>query len=307
MAGSGGAFGSGGPTPWWQLPEYAGKAGNLESSAPPGYTYDKVAMKYVPIVGSATDALAQRTRTQSIEDQLLGTFGATTGANAGTTGSMSTSTGSSAFPTVPYNTDTLPAVSWPGSFAGGGGAPGGGTGTTQPTAQIAAPDTSAAMAAVFNRAKDQVGRTTTGSLTALRSALASRGLLGGGVEGKSTANVITAGAGQLADTSREQAIQEGTRLNDFAKLGYQGAIEQRGQDITTTEGAANRALDAAKAAYSGAITQRGQNVDASGTQYSGGITQRGQDITAANAAADRAVGVRGQNLGALNTLLTKLY
>jgi hypothetical protein len=301
------------PTPWWQIPGAVGRspadaAANLDKSAPPGYQYDRVAMKYVPIVGSATDALAQRTRTQSIEDQLLGTFGATTGgANAGTTGSMSTSTGSSAFPTVPYNTDTLPAVSWPGSFAGGGGAPGGGGTAPAPTAQIAVPDTSAAMAAVFNRAKDQVGRTTTGSLTALRSALASRGLLGGGVEGGATAKTITAGAGQLADTSREQAIQEGTRLNDFAKLGYQGAIEQRGQDITTSEGAANRALDAAKAAYSGAITQRGQNVDASGTQYSGGITQRGQDITAANAAADRAVGVRGQNLGALNTLLTKLY
>lgn len=307
MAGSGGAFGSGGPTPWWQLPEYAGKAGNLEASAPPGYTYDKVQMKYVPIVGSATDALAQRARGQGIEDKLLGDFGATTGTAAGTTGA-----GGGGFPSVSYESGAPPAVSWPGSTGGGGGPlmgmPGSAsTGTTLPTERIAVPDTSAAMAAVFNRAKDQVGKTTSGSLTALRSALASRGLLGGGVEGGATARAITAGAGQLADTSREQAIQEGNRQNDFAKLGYQGAIEQRGQDITTSEGAANRALDAAKTQYSGAITERGQDVTAAGTKYQGGITMRGQDITNANAAADRAVGTRGQNLGALSTLLTKLY
>jgi hypothetical protein len=307
MAGSVGV-----PTPWWQLEGPVGRdpraaVSNLEASAPPGYQYDRVAMKYVPIVGSATDALAQRARGQSIEDQLLGSFGATTGTGAGGGGAATTGATGSGFPAVSYDTETLPNVAWPGSFGGAPGAPGGATSTAQPTERIAAPDTSAALAAVFNRAKDQVGKTTTGSLTALRTALASRGLLGGGVEGNATGRVVTAGQGQLADTSREQAIQEGTRLNDFAKLGYQGAIEQRGQDITTSEGAANRALDASKAAYSGMIQQRGQNVDAAGTKFSGGITQRGQDITAANAAADRAVGTRGQNLGALSTLLTKLY
>jgi hypothetical protein len=306
MAGSGGAFGSGGPTPWWQLPEYAGKASNLDASAPPGYQYDRVQMKYVPIVGSATDTLAQRARGQGIEDSLLGSFGATTG---GAAGGATGAAGGGGFPSVPYNSDTLPTVAWPGNYGAVTGAPGGGpaTGTALPTERIAVPDTSAAMAAVFNRAKDQVGKTTTGSLTALRSQLASRGLLGGGVEGGATARTITAGAGQLADTTREQAIQEGNRQNDFAKLGYQGAIEQRGQDITTSEGAANRALDAAKTAYSGQITERGQDVTAAGTKYQGGVTMRGQDITNTNAAADRAVGVRGQNLGALSTLLTKLY
>jgi hypothetical protein len=305
MAGSVGV-----PTPWWQIPGPVGRSPadavkNLDESAPPGYQYDRVAMKYVPIVGSATDALAQRARGQGIEDSLLGTFGASTGGAAGgATAGASTGGG---FPSVPYDTGTLPNVSFPGNFGASTGAPGAPAGAALPTERIAVPDTSAAMAAVFNRAKDQVGKTTTGSLTALRSALASRGLLGGGIEGKATANTITAGAGQLADTTREQAIQEGNRQNDFAKLGYQGAIEQRGQDITTSEGAANRALDAAKAAYSGQITERGQDVTAAGTKYQGGVTMRGQDITNSNAAADRAVGVRGQNLGALSTLLTKLY
>jgi hypothetical protein len=290
MAGSVGV-----PTPWWQIPGPVGNdpraaVANLDASAPPGYQYDRVQMKYVPIVGSATDALTQRARGQGIEDSLLGSFGATSG--AGTT--SGTSTGGGGAYTPP------PTVSWPGSAGGGSTFPGSQSATALPTERIAVPDTSAAMAAVFNRAKDQVGQTTTGSLTALRSALASRGLLGGGVEGKATGNMITAGAGQLADTTREQAIQEGNRQNDFAKLGYQGAIEQRGQDITTSEGAANRALDAAKTQYSGGITERGQDVTS-------GVTMRGQDITDKNAAADRAVGTRGQNLGALSTLLTKLY
>ncbi len=302
------AGGVGVPTPWWQIAGPVGRSpadavANLDASAPPGYQYDRVQMKYVPIVGSATDALAQRARGQGIEDSLLGTFGASTGTAAGGATAGAAAGGG----TVPYGGSPLPPVAWPGT-PGAAAMPGSAaTGTALPTERIAVPDTSAALAAVFNRAKDQVGQTTTGSLTALRSQLASRGLLGGGVESGATAKAITAGAGQLDDTTREQAIQEGNRQNDFAKLGYQGAIEQRGQDITTSEGAANRALDAAKTQFAGGVTERGQDVTAAGTQYQGGVTMRGQDITDKNAAADRAVGVRGQNLGALSTLLTKLY
>jgi hypothetical protein len=156
---------------------------------------------------------------------------------------------------------------------------------------VQAPDTSAAQAAVFGRAKDQVGQETTGAMAALRSALAARGLLGAGLEGKATANVLTKGQQQLVDTTREQAIQEGQRISDFAKVGYLGDLEQRGQDITVSEGAANRALEAAN------------------VQFQGGVTERGQDIGAGNSAADRAldtwktkyqggITTRGQNLGA---------
>ena len=290
------AGGVGVPTPWWQIPGPVGRdpraaAANLEASAPPGYTYDKVAMRYVPIIGSATDALAQRTREQNLQDELLKSFG------LGSTGS-SIGTGSSTYPSVGYegsSSSPSPTVNWPGT----GTVPGGG-GVTLPTERIAVPDTSAAQAAIFNRAKDQVGRTTSGSMTALRSALASRGLLGGGAEVKGTANILTGGQQQLGDTTREQAIQEATRQNDFAKLGYQGAIVQRGQDITTTEGAANRALDAAKAAYSGGITQRGQDIEQGNVRFQGGVTTRGQDVAAATAA-------RSQALGALTSLLPKLY
>lgn len=294
-AASGGGIGA--PTPWWQLPGQGGALTNLTSSAPAGYQYDPVQMNYVPVIGSATDALTQRARTQGIEDKLLSGltgFGGTGAAGADIPFSYSGGGGGSAggggMASVPYTYDPkgetlkLPAI---------------------PTIQ--APDTSAAQAAIFARAKDQVGQETSGSLAALRSALAARGMAGSGAEVKGTSNVLTSGQGQLGDTTREQAVQEAQRQNDFAKLGYQGAIEQRGQDITTVEGAANRALAAANAQFSGQIAERGQDVtmeegsanrglSAAQTGYQGLITQRGQDITANQG-----------RLGALTTLMSKLY
>ena len=288
------AGGVGVPTPWWQIPGPVGRDpraayDNLVKSAPPGYQYDPVKMDYVPIVGSATDALSERTRAQSIQDSLLKSLGlGGTGTIGGTGTGGSTDLveygGAGSFPSVPYG----------GGATAPGGAPGGTFVSSIP--RVVAPDTSAAQAAVFNRAKDQVGQETTGAMTALRSALAARGLLGAGVEGKATANVLTKGQQQLGDTTREQAIQEGQRLSDFAKLGYQGDIEQRGQDITQSEGAQNRALEAANVQFQGGIAERGQDIDVAKTKYQGGITQRGQTLDASQG-----------RLSALGTLIGKLY
>ncbi len=306
MAGSVGV-----PTPWWQIEGPVGRspaaaAANLDASAPPGYQYDRVQMKYVPIVGSATDALAQRTRAQQIQDDLLKTL---TGGGTGT----GTGTGDVAFGAANVGgsmnggsfAPPPPVAYGGGGYFGGGGAPAPAGPAAIPRVQ--APDTSAAQAAVFGRAKDQVGEETSGAMAALRSALAARGLLGAGVEGKATANVLTKGQQQLGDTTREQAIQEGQRLSDFAKLGYQGDIEQRGQDITTSEGAANRALSAANTQFSGGVTERGQDIgagnsaadralDAAKTAYLGQVTQRGQTLSAAQG-----------RLTATDALLSKLY
>jgi len=301
------AGGVGIPTPWWQIPGPVGRspadaAANLEKSAPPGYTYDKVQMKYVPILGSATDVLAQRTRAQTIQDDLLKDLTGGTGGTGGGAGDVpfDYAGGSSG-----SGTGTPPLVTYGGG--GGGGTGGGGGGSPAAIPHVQAPDTSAAQAAVFNRAKDQVGQETSGSLAALRSALAARGLLGAGLEAKGSANVLMKGQQQLGDTTREQAIQEGQRLSDFAKLGYQGDIEQRGQDITTSEGAANRALEAANVQYQGGITERGQDIgagnsaadralDAWKTGYLGRVTQRGQTLSAGTG-----------RLNATDALLSKLY
>jgi hypothetical protein len=121
---------------------------------------------------------------------------------------------------------------------------------------VAAPDTAGAQAALFAREKDRVGEVGRSSLTALRSALAGRGMLGGGAEAKGTRDVITAGMRELGETGREQTIQEANRQNQWARTGYEGALQQRGQDI------AARSSDMAReSAQSEAAQQRAFEMD----------------------------------------------
>jgi hypothetical protein len=311
---AGQAGGGSAPVPWWQLPNQPIAANNLDASAPPGYQYDRVQMRYVPILGSPTDALAQRTRAQGQQDQMLDalmrqlTFGSASSGGGGDYASAPAPTSASSAPGVSMGGSSAPVQMVMPSPGAAPAAP----------ATITMPDTKAAQDAIFARAKDKVGLETAGSVTALRSALAARGLLGGGAEVKGTANVLTSGQQQLGDTTREGAIQEAGRLNDFAKLGYQGAIEQRGQDITTSEGAANRALQAAVTNYTGQVSQRGQDVNQNEAEYSGNIAQRGQNLsasegaanralTASDSAANRALAARGQTLASTQALLSRLY
>lgn len=112
------------------------------------------------------------------------------------------------------------------------GAGGAGGGVGRAPAGVAPVDTTAANAAIFARAKDQVGQTAQGALTGLRSALAGRGLLGSGAESRGTQNVVTAGLGELGDVSREQAIKGADVAQRTAETNYAGGLTQRGQDIT---------------------------------------------------------------------------
>lgn len=154
--------------------------------------------------------------------------------------------------------------------------PGGGPGGVNRVGNIAPLDTSAAQAAAFAHAKDQVGQIGQGSLTGLRSALGSRGMLGSGGESRATASVANRGMGELGDVARSQAIDKSGLDERTATTNYTGQISQRGQDVTSrgqdlSADAARRQIDASLAA----------------TGYTGAITQRGQDILAAQAAADR--------------------
>lgn len=274
-----------GPTPWWQLPEYAGKAPNLEASAPSGYTYDKVRMAYVPIVGSAPDVLAQRDKQQSQQDALRSTLM-----------SMIGSASASASPSAPASMTLPPQV----SFSGGSGSATPIYQQLDDVPEVEAPDNSAAQAAIFARAKDKVGLQTAGSLASLRSALAGRGMLGGGGERRGVSNILTAGQAQLGDTTREQAIQDSNRSADFAKMGYEGAISQRGQNITQR----GQSIAANDAAASRALS-------ASQSDFSGRIAQRSQDMSAADSAANRSqaaslAATQARN-SSVNTLLARLY
>lgn len=140
--------------------------------------------------------------------------------------------------------------------------------TQQQAVHLSAPDTSAAENASFARAKDQVGLQTRGALTGLAGAMAGRGVVGSGVEGRGQLGVVNQGQQQLADVSRQQAITHADLAQKNAEMAYSGGITQRGQDIGQNLGNGQLALGA----YNSGIQQRGQD-----------IQQRGQDMSQQNA------------------------
>lgn len=162
--------------------------------------------------------------------------------------------------------------------------------------QIQAPDMTAANAAAFARAKDQVGQTARGALTGLAGAMAGRGTVGSGVEGRGMSSIINAGQGQLGDVSREQAISGANLAQRNAELGFTGGITQRGQDLAAIQARNDAMLRAREQDISQRgqdintlSMQRGQDINQMGTGYQGAITQRGQDLSAQEAAAQRAL------------------
>lgn len=91
-------------------------------------------------------------------------------------------------------------------------------------------DESAARQAAFNRSKDQVGLTTRSALNSLRDAYAGTGNIGG--ENQAITQLMSGGANQLGEVSREQLIQDLNRSSAIGDRNYQGAITQRGQDMS---------------------------------------------------------------------------
>lgn len=122
------------------------------------------------------------------------------------------------------------------SSASAGGA-GGAGGYVSP---IAFPDTTAATDAVFARAKDKAALNARASLRGLTEAMASRNMLGSGVESAGMGEVVGRAGQSVGDTIREQAIQEAAARQRAAEMEYQGRITQRGQDINAAQEAAQR-------------------------------------------------------------------
>lgn len=137
-------------------------------------------------------------------------------------------------------------------------------------------DTSGAEAARFGRAKDTVGATTRSSLTGLRSALASRGQLGGGGELRGTESIIGKGMGALNDVTRQEAITGAETDQANAALEYTGGITQRGQNMTAQQASEALAQRLKEVSYQGDITQRGQDLAAAQNQQSFGLQEKQQ-------------------------------
>lgn len=186
----------------------------------------------------------------------LGNPGSTSSSSGSTSVSSGAGAGAGLPPSIAGLTSAAAGATMPSSASGGGAA----TGASHP--QLAPVDTSAAEAATFARAKDQVGQTASGALTGLRAALGGRGMLGSGLEERGTAAAATSAAGELGDVSRQAAVTKAGLDNQNATTNFQGAITERGQDFAKEEAANSLAGDLAKTTYQGQIQQRGQDIQA---------------------------------------------
>lgn len=113
-----------------------------------------------------------------------------------------------------------------GSSGGGGAA-----GSEGIPAPVEFPDTSAARAASFARAKDTAAQTSGASIKALQGLMAATGRAGSRVEGSGLGQIIGSAGQGVNELSREQAVQDVNSENQQASQAYSGAIAQRGQNI----------------------------------------------------------------------------
>jgi hypothetical protein len=111
-------------------------------------------------------------------------------------------------------------------------------------------DRTAAEAAAYGRAKDQIGMNAGGALKALQRQMSARGIRGAGLEGAGLSALIGTAQGQLGQVSRDQAIQGLQRDYAVEDRNYAGDLSQRtgdmgwltterGQDIDQQQGRAS--------------------------------------------------------------------
>jgi hypothetical protein len=202
-----------GPTPWWQLPEYNNSPVMNPANAPSGYEYDPVKMQYTRTPTSAGQRYSQ------FANAALGGIPslAGLGGSAGAFGGSGTGTGT-----------------------GGSGGP---VGSGSPIPTVQAPDMTQSNNAIFAQAKDKVGQLSRASLDSLAGELGGQGMLGSGAQVQATRDVVNNNAGELGQVSRDLASKQADTANQFAQMGYQGAITQRGQDIQAQEANARLALE----------------------------------------------------------------
>jgi hypothetical protein len=139
------------------------------------------------------------------------------------------------------------------SMSGGTGGSGGGISAPQIAAPIAPSNagvntaTDAAQNAAYAKAKSRAGAAARSSYSGLKSELADSGLLGGGTQARGLVDRLAAADNPVNDVNVAQLGENATNARhnqdlgaDMAKTGYQGAIAQRGQDLSAQQ--AERAL-----------------------------------------------------------------
>jgi len=151
---------------------------------------------------------------------------------------------------VPSLTGLAGGGTAPGAGGVAGTAPTGAGGTGAPASASASgapavptpPDASAATSAAFAKAKDQAGQLARASLTSLSGELGATGAMGGGAQAQGTEDILGQTRNALGDVSRQEAVTNAGTAADFAKMGYEGALTTRGQDIQQEEAGAQLAL-----------------------------------------------------------------
>lgn len=119
-----------------------------------------------------------------------------------------------------------------GQAGGGGGVMPGAPGLpgreSAPTVKAVAPSQSEA----FGRAKDASSRIYGAAMEQLKDQMTAAGISGSGVEAREMGNLMSDAARYQSDAELQQQLEAQKQAWEAAKEGYQGAIDQRGQDIT---------------------------------------------------------------------------
>lgn len=104
---------------------------------------------------------------------------------------------------------------------------------------VSGPNTGAADTAGFGAAKARAGSLGRSALDSLKSEMAGRGIMGSGVEGRGIVDRLAAATNPLSDINTQQlhenvgiAQHNQDLANQGAQTQYQGAIAQRGQDLS---------------------------------------------------------------------------
>ena len=226
---------------WWtQAPGY--QPPDISAPGFPIKTPDQIASAGAPAGYEWNPVQKQYIRTPTSQGQAVNQYN--TAANPALAGLISGIAGSAgSFAGGAAGAGGFGGSSFGGTTTSGSGSPTGSVSGGSYVPQISLPSQQAAAESAFATSKDRAGALARSGLDSLRGELGATGNLGGGAEVQGTKDIIAAGQGQLGQASRDIAGKQADIATDFAKTGYQGAITQRGQDISAQEANARLALE----------------------------------------------------------------